>query len=258
MESSSIKKVAKLYDNRITSSNDGVLAAGQWGSKEYVPQICKEITKKIAISKTDKILELGCGSGVLGNWVSKESGLYVGIDISFQMLKYFKNNLNDQKKNNLLNGVTNSIPFKNNFFDIIIINGVTMYFDEKILFKKTLDEMVRVAKNESTLFIGENIIPSGFPYEFVWFHNLSKTKQKWAKYYISLRKWMAKYDRFAGKWANSYNVVSPSFLKKYFGSELKIIQSKSAAYSVKEKMQGTDYKGNKRVDFVIELNKGKK
>ena len=57
MESSSIKKVAKLYDNRITSSNDGVLAAGQWGSKEYVPQICKEITKKIAISKTDKILE---------------------------------------------------------------------------------------------------------------------------------------------------------------------------------------------------------
>ena len=255
---SSIKKVAELYDSRITSSNDGVLAAGQWGTKEYVPMICKEITKKISIKKTDKILELGCGSGVLGNWVSKEGGFYVGIDISYEMLRYFKNNLNDKKNDNLFNGITNYIPFNDNFFDIIIINGVTMYFDEKILLKKTLDEMVRVAKNESTLFIGENIIPSGFPYEFVWFHNLSKNKQKLAKYYIRLRKWMAKNDKLAGKWANSYNIVSPSFLKQYFKSKSEIFQSKSAAYSIKEKMQGVDYKGNKRVDFVIKLNKGKK
>ena len=46
-----IKKVEKLYDDRITYSNDAVKAAGQWGSDEYVPLICDEICKKINIQK---------------------------------------------------------------------------------------------------------------------------------------------------------------------------------------------------------------
>ena len=68
----SIKKVEKLYDDRITSSNDAVKAAGQWGSDEYVPFICEEIFKKIKIKKTDTVLELGCGSGVLGNYIKEK------------------------------------------------------------------------------------------------------------------------------------------------------------------------------------------
>jgi len=36
----SLKKVEKLYDERITSSNDAVKAAGQWGSKVGFQRIC--------------------------------------------------------------------------------------------------------------------------------------------------------------------------------------------------------------------------
>jgi len=54
----SLKKVEKLYDERITSSNDAVKAAGQWGSNEYVPLICDEIYKKVKIKKSHKLFRI--------------------------------------------------------------------------------------------------------------------------------------------------------------------------------------------------------
>ena len=72
-----IKKVEKLYDERIISSNDAVKAAGQWGTNEYVALICDEIYKKVKIKKTDSVLELGCGSGVLGKYIKERCHQYV-------------------------------------------------------------------------------------------------------------------------------------------------------------------------------------
>ena len=46
-----IKKIEKLYDNRVISSKDAVVAAGHWGSKEYVPMMWEESGKKIGLSK---------------------------------------------------------------------------------------------------------------------------------------------------------------------------------------------------------------
>jgi len=89
---SSLKKVEKLYDDRISSTNDAVKAAGQWGSQEYVPLICEEICAKLCLKKTDAVLELGCGAGVLGNWIAKRCRQYVGIDLSLKMLQFFSKN----------------------------------------------------------------------------------------------------------------------------------------------------------------------
>ena len=78
----SIKEIQNLYDKRISTSKDSVKAAGQWGSKDFVPLICNEITKKISISNNDNVIELGCGSGVLGNWINERCKSYIGIDLS--------------------------------------------------------------------------------------------------------------------------------------------------------------------------------
>jgi len=247
-----IKHVEKLYNKRSLRTNDAIKAAGQWQSEEYVPKICDEICKKIDISKKDKVLELGCGSGVLGSRLADESDLYIGIDISSQMLKIFFKNNPTKNLINLFQSTTNKIPFKNNTFDIIVLNGVTMYFNKEIL-EKTLLEMKRVAKKQSTLFIGENIIPENYFWEFTWFKNLSKPSQVIAKPYIKFRKWLAiKNPKLAGKWKYIHKEVSPKFIKKYFHKD-SIIQSSSAASTIKQKMIGQNYKGNRRVDFVIKL-----
>src|SRR3989304_6284036 len=133
------KKVEKLYDNRIESTHDSVKATGGWESEQYVSSICEENYQKIGITKNDRVLELGCGSGVLGDWIKKRCDYYVGIDISFKMLDFFLKSNN--QKINLVQGTIDKVPLLDNTFDIIIVNGVTMYFPDDETLTKSLDEM---------------------------------------------------------------------------------------------------------------------
>ena len=252
----SLKRVEKLYDERIYSNVDAVKAAGQWGSKELVPEICEEIGKKLGIKKDDKILEVGCGSGVLGNWAAKRCYLYCGLDISLMMIKKFRDEYRIESDYNLIQSITDAIPFRDNFFDIIIINGVTMYLHDKTLLVRTLNEMERVANDNATIFIGENVIPNGIYWEYSWFQNLSKSKQIFAKPYIKLRIWLAKNNtKFAGKWRDFHRDISPKFIKNYFKGRGKIFVSNAAAMTIKRKKEGQEWKGNRRIDFLIRLHK---
>ena len=245
----SIKKTEKLYDERITSSNDAVKAAGQWGSTENVPLICNEIYKKIKIKKTDTVLELGCGSGVLGKYIKEKCHMYIGVDLSRKMLNFFSKN-STLEELNLIQGITDFIPFSNHVFDVVIINGVTMYFPDDKLLLDTLIEMKRVSKKNGTIFLGENIIPSNYAWEFTWFQNLSSSIQFLARYYINIRKWLSKKNpKFAGKWKDTYNAISPTLIDKFFKNEATIHQSKAATYIVKKRILGEKYRGSKRVDF---------
>ena len=71
------------------------------------------------------------------------------------------------------------------------MNSVTMYIHDSEILVNTFKEMQRVAKNNAILFIGDNITPSNFLWELVWFRNLSKSKKLLLKPYIKLRKWLA-------------------------------------------------------------------
>lgn len=245
-----IKKIADFYDKR-AKKGDGVAAAGQWGDKNQVSLICEEISTKIDLNKKQKVLEIGCGTGVLGTWLKNHCNNYVGCDISFFMLKKFIEE--SQDKVELFQSVTHLIPFRENLFDVVIMNGVTMYLHDENLLKKTLGEMKRVSKKNGIIFLGENITPEGYYWELSWFQNLSASKQRVAKIYINFRKWLAKQSSiFEGKWKLMHKEISPSIIKNFFNEhEVKI--SDAAAHTIRKKQLGKNYKGNRRVDFVIKL-----
>jgi len=247
---SSLKNVKKLYDDRISSTNDAVKAAGQWGSDEYVPLICEEISSKIGLKKTDTVLELGCGGGVLANWIIERCREYVGIDLSYKMLQFFNKNLKENLI--LIQSTTDLTPLPDNRFDIVILNGVTMHFPNKEILESTLKETKRLVTKPGTIFIGENVIPSGSFWEFAWYNNLSKNSQKLLLPYMKIRKWLAKNPKLAGKWKSTHNEVSPKFIKEFFANH-DVIQSKASAYTVKQRILQSKYKGNRRADFIIKL-----
>jgi len=247
---SSIKKVAELYDHRISSTNDAVKAAGQWGSEEYVPLICEEICSKICLKNTDTVLELGCGAGVLGNWISKRCKQYVGIDLSYGMLHFFFKTINENS--NLIQCSTDIVPLHDNQFDIVILNGVTMHFPNNKLLENTLEEAKRLVTKSGIIFIGENVIPSGSFWEFAWYNSLSQNAQKLLLPYMRIRKWLAKNPKLAGKWKSTHFEVSPMFIKKLF-ADYEVKQSKASAYTVKQRILESKYKGNRRADFLIKL-----
>ena len=252
--SKSLKKVQDLYDKRILSSQDAIKAAGQWGSDEVTSRICKEILEKIKIKPSDQVLELGCGSGVLGDWIVKYCKNYVGLDLSFGMVKFFLNNTVNKKNIDLIQSTINETPLQNETFDVILVNSVTMYFEDEQMLKQTFDEIMRLVKKNGIIFIGENIVPGGYPWELSWFQALSSPLQFVAKPYIRIRKWLSKKNsRFVGKWKGFYYEVSPKFVFKYFKEYGQVIQSKAATYTIKEKISNQDYRGSRRMDFLIKL-----
>ena len=251
-DSNEIRRIAKIYDERASKYNS-IDAAGQWGSKDQANLITKEILKKSEITKEHSVLEIGCGSGVLGNVISKNCKLYVGFDASYLMLKRFlEENDNDEK--NLIVATATNIPCKKKTFDRVVMNGVTMYFPNEKFLKRVLNEILIVCKDDAIIFLGENIIPSRFQWEFVWFQNLSPQIQFFAKSYISLRKWLAKKSpNMAGKWKHVHKDVSPKLIEDFFKSNGKTAISDSVAYATRKKTHGNHTKGNKRVDFLIRL-----
>lgn len=252
-----IKQVAKYYDER-TKNSDNIDAAGQWQPKELVSEICQEISKKIGIKYDDRVLEIGCGSGVLGDPIIKNISFYVGVDISFMMLKKFLGLPINENKLNLIQSTAAEIPILNNFFSIIILNSITMYFPNKEYLKKTLREIERVACPSATIFMGENSVPERYYYEFAWFQNLGIVGQTFAKPYIRIRKWLAKTSpRLAGKWKNVYMEISPQFIIKYFTEKGDVSVSDTAAYTIRKRVFGKNCKGNRRMDFIIRLGKSK-
>lgn len=255
MSSSEIfKKVEKLYDERIESTNDSIKATGGWGTEDEVFLICEEIFNKIGIQNNDKVLELGCGSGVLGNWIKKRCDYYVGADISYKMVDFFLKT-DHENKTNLLQGTTNKVSFCNEIFDIIILNGVTMYFPDDKTLDETLEEMKRVLKPNGTIFIGENISSSDYPWELTWFQDLSPIFQILSRPYIKIRRWLAeKNSKLAGKWKFMYREISQDLISKCFVNIAKIELSKAATFTVRTRLYGKKYNGSRRIDFLIKLH----
>ena len=250
-DSDEVKRVARVYDDRASKSNS-IDAAGQWGSNDIVPLICDEIINKIKIRDSDFVLEIGCGSGVLGKIVKTKCKFYVGFDVSVLMLKKFLDESYGGKPN-LIQSSAEVIPFEKKMFNIIIMNGVSMYFPNRRFLQTVLAEIERVAKSDAAIFIGENIIPSRYYWELVWFENLSPPLQFFAKPYIKTRKWLANNNCFAGKWKNIHKDISPSILRNYFKGRSNIFVSDAAAYTIRKKLFGKNVKGNRRVDFLIKL-----
>ena len=241
------------YPRRINSSKDELYRMKKMNSQKTVLLICDEIYKKIGIRQDDSVLELGCGSGILGNWIKNRCRLYVGTDLSLQMLNIFlKSDI--KMKSNLIQGITDMVPFMNNVFDVVILNGVTMYFHNDKTLERTLTEMKRLSKTNGTIFLGENITSAGSPWEFTWFQDLPPLGKIFAKLYIKIRKGLAKrIPRLAGKWKFVYREISPKIINKVFDNAEFINESMAATLKIKYQIFGNQYKGNRRTDFVIKL-----
>ena len=93
------------------------------------------IKKYLKVSKKDKLLDVGCGTGISTNFFNCNT---TGIDSSKQMIKY--------GKGNLIYGKAEKLPFKDNLFNIIISVSAIHNFTNP---EKALDEMLRVSKKNS-------------------------------------------------------------------------------------------------------------
>jgi len=119
---------------------------GYEATKVDMEEVARQITKRLDIKKSDRVLEVGCGAGALAQYLDCD---YTGIDYSPTLVKKHIELLN----NSVLTGEAADLPFKDGAFDKVICYGVYLYFDNKEYAQKATKELLRVAKK--SVLIGE-------------------------------------------------------------------------------------------------------
>jgi ubiquinone/menaquinone biosynthesis C-methylase UbiE len=106
--------------------------------KEEQLKKVKIIIKELNIKRTEKILDVGCGTAFYSNLLKN----YTGVDPSKGMLK--------QSKANVIQASAENLPFKDNEFDVVISITAAQNFKD---LKKATKEIKRVAKKKIAISI---------------------------------------------------------------------------------------------------------
>lgn len=109
----------------------------------------KYALNQLKLNSTDKILDVGCGSGLLFSFLESAVEMIVGIDISYNLLKKAK--LEKTKKNvHLILADADHLPFKSNKFDTIFAFTVLQNMP---IPANTLKEIKLIVKNKGKIVL---------------------------------------------------------------------------------------------------------
>jgi len=121
---------------------------------EYIKFI-EEITNKLHIKDDIKILDIGCGNGEFIHELLKIKKInncnVYGLDFNEKSINYANKNF---KGNYIVHDIKKKLPYQNNEFDLVICVGVLFYLNNEEQLKFVLNEIRRVSKKTSTLFLG--------------------------------------------------------------------------------------------------------
>ena len=117
------------------------------GLPEHFKDVVNFFFRKKLISKSSKILEIGCNDGTLLNYLKNKTKLVVGVDPAKKVLK----NCNFNKISKFYNlDVSNEIDNKYGKFDLIISNNTLANIDD---LSSTFHSISKNLKNNGFLFI---------------------------------------------------------------------------------------------------------
>lgn len=124
-----------------------------------------EVLKLTKNLEGKKVLDVGCGSGILMLEFLKRGATVTGIDYSQKMLDLAKQELNfykvDKKKYKLILANATNLPFSDKSFDLVLATGLTDYMSDKDN-QKFIKEAARVLKKDGSLIVSFPVENSPF------------------------------------------------------------------------------------------------
>ena len=110
------------------------------------PQETVSVLKKYALNKNSKILDAGCGTGLVGIQLKKYGYLNIeGVDFSQSMLDLVPQNIYKKIEKIDLN---KPLKFETNKYDVVMCVGTFTYGHVK---PQALDELIRITKNKGLI-----------------------------------------------------------------------------------------------------------
>jgi len=138
-KSSKIKGIKQYYDE-FSKTYDIDRTSPYFSFINYL-----EIEKVIPLVKDKRVLEVGCGTGLLLKEVDKIAKVAIGVDISEKMLRYARS-----RKLKVIQADVAHLPFKDKLFDVVYSFKVLPHIPN---IKEALDEIKRVTKDDGYMVL---------------------------------------------------------------------------------------------------------
>jgi ubiquinone/menaquinone biosynthesis C-methylase UbiE len=106
--------------------------------------------KEMKIANHSSILDVGCGTGILFNYVVDKAKSIVGLDTSRKILREAKKKAKNLKNVHLVLADADNMPFRENLFDHVFGVTVLQNMPEPA---KTLMEIRRVAEGKAKIIV---------------------------------------------------------------------------------------------------------
>ncbi len=171
-EGAQVRRWQQLYESLRESSADDSRPADEqsfagWNSSytggpipaEEMRLWVAETVARLRSLNPDRVLEVGCGTGLLLMPLAGECRQYVGLDFSAEALKQLGKKVarrKDLQHVELRQGMADNLTFAADAsFDLVILNSVVQYFPSADYLLKVLREAVRVTRPGGNIFIGD-------------------------------------------------------------------------------------------------------
>src|SRR6185312_11638486 len=119
----------------------------------------EETVARIQELQPQRVLEIGCGSGLLLTRIAPSCESYIGLDFSssvIEQLKEYVRHRPDLSRVELRLGLAHELEFlKDASVDLVILNSVVQYFPSVAYFLKVLAQAVRVTRAGGYIFLGD-------------------------------------------------------------------------------------------------------
>ena len=105
---------------------------------------------KLGLLPSDKLLEVGCGAGMLLIPLSKLAKTAHGVDLSLSLINKLRK---AHPELNVFVAGANNLPFENESYDKILVHSVFQYFPSTKYANDVVFELLRVCKKPGSILI---------------------------------------------------------------------------------------------------------
>ena len=144
------------YNRKITNNDFEALdymIDGEPITYEYYKQmIITPTLRNLHLELNDKVLDVGCGTGLIMKEIENDVKYIEGIDISQNLLNFYKGKANVSCCSAL------DFDYKQNFYNKIYMVSVSIHFEDLAYFKKVVRKLLNALTPGGTLLIGDQLI----------------------------------------------------------------------------------------------------